>query len=153
MREVDKIDLKILKALQNEGRLPNAELAEKINVSPATCHRRTQKLIDDKIIDSVQANIKPEAVNLGTLVMVGVILDRSTPESFANFESVVTKLNIVLSCYLVAGEYDYLLKIRVKDMTDFNRLHSDKLLSLPEVRQLRTYFVMKEVVENGPLPL
>ena len=57
----------------------------------------------------------------------------------------------MLSCYLVAGEFDYLLKIRVKDMSDFNKLHSDKLLGLPEVRQLRTYFVMKEVIENAPL--
>ncbi|WP_435277308.1 Lrp/AsnC family transcriptional regulator (plasmid) [Psychrobium sp. nBUS_13] len=152
MSELDKIDLKILRELQNNGRLSNAELAELVNVSAATCHRRTQRLFEKKFIDSVQANIKPSAVNLGAVVMVGVVLDRSTPESFENFERAIKKLSIVLSCFLVAGEYDYLLKIRVKDMTDFNKLHSDKLLALPEVRQLRTYFVMKEVVDNAPLP-
>lgn len=152
MSELDKIDLKILRALQNNGRLSNAELAELVNVSAATCHRRTQRLFEQKFIDSVQAHIEPNAVNLGAVVMVGVVLDRSTPESFENFERAIKKLSIVLSCFLVAGEYDYLLKIRVKDMADFNKLHSDKLLALPEVRQLRTYFVMKEVVDNAPLP-
>jgi Lrp/AsnC family leucine-responsive transcriptional regulator len=152
MSDLDKIDFKILRALQNNGRLSNAELAELVNVSAATCHRRTQRLFEQKFIDSVQAHIDPSVVNLGSVVMVGVVLDRSTPESFSNFERAVKKLSIVLSCYLVAGEYDYLLKIRVKDMADFNKLHSDKLLALPEVRQLRTYFVMKEVVDNAPLP-
>ncbi|MDT0594897.1 Lrp/AsnC family transcriptional regulator [Glaciecola petra] len=149
---LDRIDLKILRVLQNDGRLSNAELAESVNVSAATCHRRTQRLIEQKFIKSVQAHIQPNAVNLGSMVMVGVVIDRSTPESFENFELAIKKLSIVLSCYLVAGEYDYLLKIRVKDIADFNKLHSDKLLALPEVRQLRTYFVMKEVVDNAPLP-
>ena len=152
MLGLDRIDLKILRVLQNDGRLSNAELAESVNVSAATCHRRTQRLIEQKFIKSVQAHIQPNAVNLGSMVMVGVVLDRSTPESFENFERAIKKLSIVLSCYLVAGEYDYLLKIRVKDIADFNKLHSDKLLALPEVRQLRTYFVMKEVVDNAPLP-
>jgi len=150
-RQIDKIDIRILQALQKDGRLPNAELAGQVNVSPATCHRRTQRLFDANIIDSIRAHVNPDVVELGAIVMVGVILDRSTPESFANFECAIKKLTIVLSCYLVAGEYDYLLKIRVKDMSDFNKLHSDKLLELPEVRQLRTYFVMKEVIENAPL--
>ncbi|MDO6720613.1 Lrp/AsnC family transcriptional regulator [Psychrosphaera sp. 1_MG-2023] len=150
---LDKIDKKILKLLQQDGRISNADLADKVNVSAATCYRRTQRLIDLKIIQSVRAQIAPEAIELSALVMVGVVLDRSTPESFSNFETAIKKLSIVLSCYLVAGEFDYLLKIRAKDMTDFNKLHSDKLLALPEVRQLRTYFVMKEVIENAPMPL
>lgn len=151
-KELDKIDFAILHALQQDGRLSNAELAEMVNVSPATCHRRTQRLFESGMISAVRAQVNPEVVNLNTVVMVGVVLDRSTPESFANFEQAIKQLNIVLACYLVAGEFDYLLKIRVKDMADFNKLHSDKLLALPEVRQLRTYFVMKEVIENAPLP-
>jgi len=150
-QELDKIDVRILQALQKDGRLSNADLAQQVSVSPATCHRRTQRLFDANIIGSIRAHVNPEVVDLSAVVMVGVVLDRSTPESFANFECAITKLTIVLSCYLVAGEFDYLLKIRVKDMSDFNKLHSDKLLALPEVRQLRTYFVMKEVIENAPL--
>ncbi len=154
MKELtDRIDVKLLKALQNNGRLSNAELAEMLNVSAATCHRRTQRLFQEGYIKSVRAIVEPNKVDLGALVMVGVILDRSTPESFNNFENAVKKISIILSCYLVAGEFDYLLKIRIRDMADFNKLHSDKLLALPEVRQLRTYFVMKEVIEDSPLPL
>jgi Lrp/AsnC family leucine-responsive transcriptional regulator len=149
--DIDRTDARILKILQSEGRLSNADLAERVNVSPATCHRRTQRLFDQEIITSVRAHVCPDAVNLGAVVMVGVVLDRSTPESFASFEQAIKKLTMVLSCYLVAGEYDYLLKIRVKDMPDFNKLHSDKLLALPGVRQLRTFFVMKEVIENALL--
>ena len=153
IEKLDRVDRKLIKAMQHNGRLSNAELAELVSISPATCHRRTQRLLKEGFIKSVRALIEPSSIDLGALVMVGVILDRSTPESFANFEQAVKSIPIILSCYLVAGEFDYLLKIRVKDMADFNKLHSDKLLSLPEVRQLRSYFVMKEVIEDAPLPL
>ena len=148
----DHIDLKILRALQAEGRLTNAELAARVNVSPATCHRRTQRLFDEGFITGVRAEISPAAVGLGTLVMVGVVLDRSTPESFAAFEGAVLKMKDVLDCTLAAGDFDYLLKIRVRDMADFNKLHGQKLIALPGVRQTRTFFVMKEVKENARLP-
>lgn len=83
--------------------------------------------------------------------MVGVVLDRSTPESFAAFEGAVNAMKEVLDCQLVAGDFDYLLKIRVRDMSDFNKLHGQKLIALPGVRQTRTFFVMREVKENGSL--
>ena len=95
--------------------------------------------------------IAPHKVGRGALVMVGVVLDRSTPESFAAFEKAVAKLKFVLDCHLVAGDFDYFLKIRVDDMEDFNRIHGDQLIALPGVRQTRTFFVMKEVVDNAPL--
>ena len=83
--------------------------------------------------------------------MVGVVLDRSTPESFADFESAIRKLPFVLDCHLVAGDFDYFLKIRIRDIADFNRLHGNQLIALPGVRQTRTFFVLKEVVDNAPL--
>jgi Lrp/AsnC family leucine-responsive transcriptional regulator len=149
---LDRIDMKILRALQSEGRLTNAELAVRASVSPATCHRRTQRLFDEGYITGVRALVAPATVGLGALVMVGVVLDRSTPESFAAFEHAATKLKDVLDCFLVAGDFDYLLKIRVRDMADFNKLHGEKLIALPGVRQTRTFFVMKEVKDNGLLP-
>jgi Lrp/AsnC family transcriptional regulator, leucine-responsive regulatory protein len=150
--DFDRIDLKILRALQSEGRLSNADLAERVNVSAATCHRRTQRLFDEGHITGVRAEVAPAAVGLGALVMVGVVLDRSTPESFGAFEGAVTAMKEVLDCNLVAGDFDYLLKIRVRDMADFNKLHGHKLIALPGVRQTRTFFVMKEVKENARLP-
>ena len=95
--------------------------------------------------------IAPERVQRGTLVLVGVVLDRSTPESFSALEAAIRTLPFVLDCHLVAGDFDYFLKIRVKDMADFNRLHGERLIALPGVRQTRTFFVMKEIVDNAPL--
>ena len=150
-RKLDRIDLKMLRLLQGNGRLSNAELAQRVDVSPATCHRRTQSLFEQGCIKNVRAMIVPQKVDRGALVMVGVVLDRSTPESFAAFEKAVAKLKFILDCHLVAGDFDYFLKIRVKDMADFNRIHGDQLIALPGVRQTRTFFVMKEVVDNAPL--
>ncbi|RUX24295.1 AsnC family transcriptional regulator [Mesorhizobium sp. M7A.F.Ca.US.011.01.1.1] len=127
-------------------------MAIRVNVSAATCHRRTQRLFDEGHIVGVRAEIAPSSVGLGALVIVGVVLDRSTAESFAAFEEAVHMLKEVLHCNLVAGDFDYLLKIRVRDMADFNRLHGHKLIVLPGVRQTRTFFVMKEVKENARLP-
>jgi Lrp/AsnC family leucine-responsive transcriptional regulator len=149
---LDRIDLRILRLLHGEGRLTNAELAARVNVSAATCHRRTQRLFTEGWISETRAMVSPAAVGLGALVMVGVVLDRSTPESFAEFEGAVMGMNEVLDCHLVAGDFDYLLKIRVRDMRDFNALHGQKLIALPGVRQTRTFFVMKEVKDNARLP-
>jgi Lrp/AsnC family leucine-responsive transcriptional regulator len=149
--EIDRIGLKMLRLLQGNGRLSNAELAQLGGISPATCHRRTQALFDAGYISRVRAMIVPQRVDRGALVMVGVVLDRSTPESFAAFEKAVAKLKFILDCHLVAGDFDYFLKIRVKDMADFNRIHGEQLIALPGVRQTRTFFVMKEVVDNAPL--
>lgn len=149
--ELDRIDRKILRALQENGRLANADLAKLVDASPATCHRRTQRLFAEGAISGVRAMVSPRAVDRGALVMVGVVLDRSTPESFASFEQAVAALPFVLDCHLVAGDFDYFLKIRVSDMADFNHLHGTRLIALPGVRQTRTFFVMKEVVDNAPL--
>lgn len=148
---LDRVDLKMLRLLQEDGRLTNAELAQRVGVSPATCHRHTQRLFREGFIGRVRAMVAPHKVERGALVMVGVVLDRSTPESFAAFEAAVAGLRSVLDCHLVAGDFDYFLKIRVRDMADFNRLHGEKLIALPGVRQTRTFFVMKEVVDNAPL--
>ena len=149
--DIDRIDRRILRLLQEDGRLTNADLAKKVNVSAATCHRRTQRLFDKGFVKAVRAAVAPERVDRGTLVMVGVVLDRSTPESFATFETAIAKLPFVLDCHLVAGDFDYFLKIRVRDIADFNRLHGDQLIALPGVRQTRTFFVIKEVNDNAPL--
>ena len=149
--ELDRIDLKILRLLQVDGRMANAEIAERVGTSAATCHRRIQRLFTESFVRGVRALVAPDRVGLGTLVIVGVVLDRSTPESFSAFEVAIRTLPSVLDCHLVAGDFDYVLKIRVRDMADFNRLHSATLIGLPAVRQTRTFFVMKEVIDNAPL--
>lgn len=148
---IDRIDRRILALLQRNGRISNADLAKAVHVSPATCHRRTQRLFAEGYIRAVRAEIAPDKVQRAALVIVGVVLDRSTPESFAAFEAAVRKLRMVLDCHLVAGDFDFFLKVRVRDMADFNRLHGELLIALPGVRQTRTFFVMKEVVDSAPL--
>ncbi|ABS64429.1 putative transcriptional regulator, AsnC family [Parvibaculum lavamentivorans DS-1] len=149
---LDRIDMKILRALHADGRLTNAELAARVDVSPATCHRRTRRLFDEGHITGVRAEVAPASVGLGALVMVGVMLDLSTPDSRSAFEKAVLKMKEVLDCILVAGEFDYFLKIRARDMADFNKLQGQTLIALPGVRNTRTFFVMREVKENAPLP-
>ena len=149
--EIDRVDRRLLRLLQSNGRLTNAELAKKVNVSPATCHRRTQRLFEEGYVSVVRALLAPERVERGTLVVVGVVLDRSTPESFGAFEAAIRKLPFILDCHLVAGDFDYFLKVRVRDIADFNRMHGEQLIALPGVRQTRTFFVMKEVIDNAPL--
>ena len=149
---LDRIDMKILRALHAEGRLTNAELAARVGVSPATCHRRTRRLFDEGHITGVRAEVAPASVGLGALVIVGVMLDRSTPDSRVAFEKVVLNMSEVLDCILVAGEFDYFLKIRTRDMADFNKLQGQTLIALPGVRQTRTFFVMREVKDNARLP-
>lgn len=149
--ELDRLDRRILQRLQRDGRVTNADLAKAVNASAATCHRRTEQLFKSGYIRRVRAEITPDKVERGTLVIVGVVLDRSTPESFGAFEAAVRKLSFVLDCHLVAGDFDFFLKIRVRDIADFNRLHGEQLIALPAVRQTRTFFVMKEVVDNALL--
>lgn len=128
---LDRTDLRILRLLQSDGRMGNAEIAKRVNTSAATCHRRLQALLTGGVVRAVRALIDPARVGARHLVIVGVVLDRSTPEAFSAFEAAVRGIPTVLDCHLVAGDFDYFLKIRVSDMADFNRLHSTTLLGLP----------------------
>jgi Lrp/AsnC family transcriptional regulator, leucine-responsive regulatory protein len=148
---LDDLDRKLLRVLQRDGRLSNSAIAAKLRLSEATCHRRMQRLFEAGVVRSVRARVDPKFVGREVIVLVGVVLDRSTPESFAALEAAVQKLSIVLDCHLVAGDFDYFLKVRVRDLQDFNRLHSKTLIALPGVRQIRTFFVLKEVIDDAPL--
>jgi Lrp/AsnC family transcriptional regulator, leucine-responsive regulatory protein len=151
--DLSSLDRRILRALQQNGRISNAALAREVGLSPAACWAHTRHLFERGIIRGVRALLDPKAVGRGTLVLVGVVLDRSTPESFAAFEQAVRGLDQVLECVLVAGEVDYFLRIRVRDLTAFNRLHSERIIALPGVRQVRTFFVMNEIKTDGLLPV
>ena len=151
--ELSATDRRILRALQRDGRMSNASLAREVGLSPAACWTHTKRLFDTGVIRSVRALIAPEAVQRGTLALVGVVLDRSTPETFAAFEESARAMEQVLECVLVAGEVDYFLRIRVRDLAAFNRLHSERIIAMPGVRQVRTFFVMNEVKTDAPLPI
>ncbi len=153
LTEPGSLDRRILRVLQRDGRITNADLAREVGVSPAACWTHTRRLFTSGAIRGVRALVAPEAVGRATLVLVGVVLDRSTPETFAAFEEAVSAIEQVLECVLVAGDVDYFLRIRVKDLAAFNRLHGERIIALPGVRQVRTFFVLKEVKMDGMLPI
>lgn len=152
-RNLDRIDRNILKHLQADAGITNAELARRVNLSPTAAMRRVDKLKQDGIIRKVVALADPAKLDLTTLVIVGVVLDRSTPTSFAEFEGAARKVPGCLECHLVAGEFDYFLIVRTKDLERFNKLHADAILTLPGVRQIRTFFVVKQISSTTELPV
>lgn len=152
-RALDAADRRILRALQADGRLSNKELAARVHLSESACWARTRRLFDSGVIRGVRAVLDPAALGQDTVVLVGVVLDRSTRESFAAFEAAVRELPQVLECHLVAGEVDYFLKVRVRDLAGFNRFHGERIIALPGVRQVRTFFVLNEVKSDAPLPI
>ena len=148
-----RIDKKILRLLQEDGRLSNSDLAEKVNISKSACWNKTRALIENGFIKGFKAILNPEKIEIPTLVCVGVVLDRSTPDSFSQFEVSIKDIPEVLECLLLAGEFDYILKIRVKDVNAFNKLHAISLLRLPGIRQLRSFFVLQEIKSTLNLPV
>lgn len=151
--ELSAAEKRILRALQDDGRLSNVELARRVGLSATACWNHTRRLFESRVIRGVRALIDPQAVQRGTAVLIGVVLDRSTPDSFAAFETAARELPQVLECFLVAGEVDYFLKVRVRDLPAFNRFHSERIITLPGVRQVRTFFVLNEIKTDGPLPI
>lgn len=150
---VDRTDRAILRTLQRDASLSNVALAAKVSLSPPACLRRVERLKEMGMIKAIVALLEPRALDAGMLVMIGVVLDRSTPESFAEFEKAVQKVSGCLECHVVTGEFDYFMLLRTKDNDSFNRLHAEQLLYLPGVRQIRTFTVLKQVLSTTQLPL
>lgn len=150
---LDRTDLAILRQLQRDAALSNVELAERVHLSAPACLRRVARLRKTGVIRKTVALLNPDVADAGMLVMIGVVLDRSTPESFAEFEQAVRDLPGCMECHEVAGEFDYVMLLRTRDTASFSRLHSKRLLYLPGVRQIRTFVVLKEIFSTTQLPL
>ena len=150
---LDRTDRSILRALQRDASISNVTLAGRVNLSPPACLRRVERLKQTGLIKNIVALLNPGALDAGTLVLIGVVLDRSTPESFAAFEKAVLKVASCMECHVVTGEFDYFMLVRTKDNESYNRLHAEQLLFLPGVRQVRTFMVLKEVLSTTALPI
>ena len=150
---LDRTDKSILRLLQRDASLSNVALADKVNLSAPACLRRVERLRKLGLIRATVALLNPKALDLGTLVMIGVVLDRSTPDSFADFEKAVQKVSGCLECHVVTGEFDYFMLVRTRDNDSFNRLHAEQLLYLPGVRQVRSFMVLRNVLSTTELPL
>ncbi|WP_420962567.1 Lrp/AsnC ligand binding domain-containing protein [Brucella sp. IR073] len=153
MKDLDQMDRKILRALQDNGRLTNTELAEYINLSQTATAERVKRLTRDGYILGYSARLSPKLLDRSMLVFVEIKLDRTTPEVFDIFAEATRKNPDVMECHMVAGGFDYLVKARVADMEHYRRFLSDALLSLPGIRETHTYAVMEEVKETANIPV
>ena len=150
---IDRIDLKILQALQHDGRLSNLKLAEHVALSPTAVLARVQRLSRDGYILGYEARLNPLKLGAGMMVFVEVLLDRTTPNVFDAFKAAVQVYPEIMECHMVAGGFDYLVKIRLPDMAAYRAFAGSALWQLPGVRETRTYAVMEEVKNTTQLPL
>ena len=153
VENLDAVDRRILKVLQVDGRVSNAELARRCNLSPAACFERVRRLRERQVITGYAASINPAKVGRGLMIFVEVLLDRTTGDRFEAFADMVRRQPEVLECHMVAGGFDYLLKARVGDMDAYRAFLGDVLTRMPGVRETRTYAVLEEVKSTTALPL
>lgn len=153
MENLDAADLRLLRTLQEDGRISNAELARRCNLSAAACFERVRRLRERKVITGYSAHIDPAKVGRGLMIFVEVLLDRTTGDMFDAFAEAVRRQPEVLECHMVAGGFDYLIKARVGDMDAYRAFLGDVLVRMPGVRETRTYAVLEEVKATTALPL
>lgn len=152
-RELDRIDRRILRILQQEGRIPFTELGERVGLSTTPCTERVRRLERDGVITGYHARLAPASVKAGLLVFVEISLAYKSGDIFEEFRRAALKLPNVLECHLVSGHFDYLIKARISEMASYRKLLGSTLLTLPHVRDSRSYIVMEEVKETLELPV
>ena len=150
---LDRTDLKILRCLQEDGRISNLKLAETVALSPTAVLARVQRLTREGYILGYEARLNPLKLGAGMLVFVEILLDRTNANVFEEFRAAVQVRPEIMECHLVAGGFDYLLKIRTANMNSYRAFSGDVLWQLPGVRETRTYAVMEEVKHSAALAL
>lgn len=148
---LDATDRRILAALQKEGRITNAELSERINLSPSACHRRVQRLEEEGFIAGYVALVDARKLGKPTTVYVEITLESQAEDLLDAFEREVARVPDILECHLMAGTADYLIKIMAEDTEDFARIHRQHLSRLPGVRQMQSSFALRTVVQTTAL--
>jgi Lrp/AsnC family leucine-responsive transcriptional regulator len=151
--KLDRYDRTILQALQHEGRVPNSELAARVNLSESACLRRVRSLEASGLIEGYAAVLNEQKAGLGVNVFVSITLERQERADLAAFEQAVRKVPEVMECYLMSGDYDYLLRVVVADTADFERVHSRHLTSLPHVARVHSSFALRTVQKSRELPV
>ncbi|WP_462158405.1 leucine-responsive transcriptional regulator Lrp [Pseudoalteromonas sp. GB56] len=144
-QQLDRIDRKILVELQRDGRISNVELAKRIGLSATPCLERVKKLEREGYIRGYKAVVDPAKLGQALLVYVEVTITKTSPDVFDEFNQAVKKHDEIVECHLVSGNFDFLLKTRVTDMSEYRQVLGDILLKLPNISESRTYVVMEEV--------
>jgi Lrp/AsnC family transcriptional regulator, leucine-responsive regulatory protein len=151
--KLDLVDRTILDRLQKDGRISNIDLAEAVHLAPSTCLRRVRRLEDEGVIAGYVALLEPKALGFGITVFVEIALVGQRDDLLAEFELAVTQIPEVLSCHLMAGVNDYLLRVAARNVEDYERIHTGQLARLPHVLHLRSNITLRTVRSSSALPV
>ena len=150
---MDRFDRLILEALQRDGRISNKQLAQQVHLSESACLRRVRALEEDGMIERYVAMVSQSKAGIPGDVLVHIGLHREEQSELAAFEEAVRNIPEVMECYLMTGEFDYLLRVVVTDMADFERIHKDELTRLPGVARVNSSVAIRTVLKRTALPL
>lgn len=150
---MNEIDKSILRALQRDGRLSNVRLAETVGLSEAACLRRVRALEARGLITGYTATVNPARLGLSATVFVEITLHQEQQRDLDAFERAVRGVPEVMECYLLTGQYDYLLCVVVEDLGDFERVHRESITRLPGVSRVQTSFALRTVIKRRGLPI
>jgi Lrp/AsnC family transcriptional regulator, leucine-responsive regulatory protein len=148
MRDLDKIDRNILETLQRDGRITMTDLANRIGLSATPCTERVRRLEREGIISGYHAHVNPHTLGLKMLVFVEIRLASKSEEAFEQVKHELHQVPEIMECHMVSGDFDYLVKARLAEMTDYRKLLGDILLKLPAASESRSYVVMEELKET-----
>ena len=152
--EIDRYDRQILQLLQEDGRISNQDLADRIGLSPSPCLRRVRQLEETGIIAGYRALVNAKALGLSLLALIHISMDQHTPERFEHFESAIRDIPEVLECLLITGQdADYQIKVAVKDMDAYQELLLNRVTRIPGVTGVHSSFVLRRVVDRTALPV
>ena len=151
--KLDEIDLKIIRILQEDGRMTNLELSAKIGLSPGPTLERVKKLEKSKVIEGFHARLNKKKVGLGVSVMIQVSLSRQVENVINKFINKIMKINEIVECYQITGNADYLIKVVVADIPAFEKLIADKFSKFDEIGQMHTMLIISEVKNEPVMPL
>jgi len=153
MKKLDAIDIAILDALQRDGRLPNVALAKAVGLSATPCAERVRSLEVAGVITGYTACLDAGQLDLGLLVFIEISIHRTSEDAFDQFRHAILGIPQVQECHMVAGGFDYLLRVRVRDMTAYRHFLGEVLSRVPGIRETRSYAVMERVKESRALDL
>jgi len=149
LRDLDTIDHRIVRLLQDDGRMSNTDLAAAVGLSPSACLRRLRLLEQDGVIRGYTAIVESDELERPTTVMVEIVLDRQTADYMNRFEAAVRKCPEVRECYLMSGTSDYLLRVDARDAADYERIHREQLSRMPGVSRVKSSFTIRCVTRTA----
>lgn len=151
---LDRIDKSILRLMQANGRISNLELADQVGLSPTPCSRRVRRLEESGLIDRHVTLLNPEALGLNLTAIIGISMDRHTPDRFESFEKAIASMPEIIECNIVTGQAaDFLVKVVVRDMQHYEKFLLGRLTRLSGVTGVHSSFVLRQLINKTELPI